>query len=75
MIDGAGLAKSDPRLAFRRVVFNMARRHAGQVLRRRDTREHVGLYVTAFNAWAAGQPLGQLRFTPRDTVPAVAKAS
>ena len=39
--------------------FNMARRHAGQVLRR-DTREHVGLYVTAFNAWAAGQPLGQL---------------
>src|SRR6185503_19447988 len=50
--DGAGLVKSDPRLLFRRVMFNMARRHAGQALRRRDTREHVGLYLTAFNAWA-----------------------
>ena len=73
--DGAGLVKSDPRLLFRRVMFNMARRHAGQVLRRRDTREHVGLYLTAFNAWATGQPISQLRFTPRDTVPAIAKAS
>ena len=75
ILEGAGLARSDPRLVFRRVMFNMARRHAGQVLRRRDNREHVGLYVTAFNAWATGQPLGQLRFTPRDTVPAIAKAS
>ena len=75
VIDGAGLVRSDPRLLFRRVMFNMARRHAGQVLRRRDTREHVGLYLTAFNAWATGQPISQLRFTPRDTVPAIAKAS
>ena len=28
VIDGAGLVRSDPRLAFRRVMFNMARRHA-----------------------------------------------
>ena len=53
----------------------MARRHAEQVLHRRDSREHVGLYLTAFNAWATGQPIRQLRFTPRDTVPAIAKAS
>ncbi len=75
VIDGAGLARSDPRLLFRRVMFNMARRHAGQVLHRRDSREHLGLYLTAFNAWATGQPISQLRFTPRDTVPAVAKSS
>ena len=73
--DGAGLVKSDPRLLFRRVMFNMARRHAGQALRRRDTREHVGLYLTAFNAWATGTPITQLRFTPRDTVPPIAQVS
>ena len=73
--DGAGLVKSDPRLLFRRVMFNMARRHAGQALRRRDTREHVGLYLTAFNAWATGTPIAQLRFTPRDTVPPIAQVS
>jgi hypothetical protein len=56
-------------------MFNMARRHAGQALRRRDTREHVGLYLTAFNAWATGTPINQLRFTPRDTVPPIAQAS
>jgi len=71
--DGAGLVKSDPRLLFRRVMFNMTRQHAGQVLRRRDTREHVGLYLTAFNAWATGTPISQLRFTPRDTVPPIAQ--
>jgi hypothetical protein len=72
LIDGAGLARSDPRLLFRRVMFNMARQHAGQVLRRRDTREHVGLYLTAFNAWATDEPISQLRFTPRETVPRIA---
>jgi hypothetical protein len=75
VIDGAGLTRHDPRLLFRRVMFNMTPKHAGQVLRRRDTREHVGLYLTAFNAWATGQPIRQLRFTPSDTVPAIAKAS
>jgi hypothetical protein len=39
IIDAAGLAKQDPRLQFRRVMFAMARKQAGQVLRRRDTRE------------------------------------
>ena len=73
--DGAGLVKSDPRLLFRRVMFSMARRHAGQALRRRDTREHVGLYLTSFNAWATGQPIVQLRFIPRDTVPPRAQVS
>ena len=56
-------------------MFNMSRKHAGQALRRRDTREHVGLYLTAFNAWATGQPISQLRFTPRDTVPTIAQVS
>ena len=73
--DGAGLAKSDPRLLFRRVMFDMARKQAGQALRRRDTREHVGLYLNAFNAWATGAPITQLRFTPRDTVPPIAQVS
>jgi hypothetical protein len=35
--------RQDPRLLFRRVMFNMARRHGEQVLHRRDSREHVGL--------------------------------
>jgi hypothetical protein len=56
-------------------MFNMARKHAGQALHRRDTREHVGLYLTAFNAWATGTPITQLRFTPRDTVPPIAQVS
>jgi hypothetical protein len=73
VIDGAGLAKSDPRLAFRRVMFHMARKQAGQVLRRRDTREHVALYIKAFNAWASGEELGQLRFTPREAMPSIAR--
>lgn len=55
IIDGAGLAKGDARLAFRRVMLNDARKRAGQVMRRRDTREHVGLYIKAFNAWASDE--------------------
>jgi hypothetical protein len=57
IIDGAGLAKQDPRLQFRRVMLAMARKQAGQVLRRRDTREHVALYLKAFNAWRDREPL------------------
>lgn len=41
--------------------------------RRRDTREHVALYLKAFNAWAGGEPLSTLRFTVREPVPAVSK--
>ena len=71
IIDGAGLRKGDPRLLFRRVMFNMARKHAGQALRRRDTREHLALYLKAFNAWHTGEPLPQLRFTPREAMPRI----
>jgi hypothetical protein len=74
VIDGTGLPKQDPRLVFRRVMFNMARRQAGQVMRRRYTREHVALYLRAFNAWATGETLTHLRYTPREPLPAVAKA-
>jgi hypothetical protein len=73
VIDGAGLAKNDPRLVFRRTMFAMARKQAGVVQRRRDTREHVALYVKAFNAWVAGETITQLRFTAREPVPAIAK--
>ena len=73
VIDGAGLAKTDPRLLFRRVMFAMARKQAGQVLRRRDTREHVALYVKAFNGWATGEEIGPLRFTAREAMPRIAK--
>ena len=72
IIDGAGLRKGDPRLQFRRVMFNMARRQTGQPLRRRDTREHLALYLKAFNAWHTGEALPQLRFTPRESLPRIA---
>jgi hypothetical protein len=52
-------------------MFNMTRRHAGQPARRRDTREHVALYIKAFNAWHAGAPLPHLRFTARETMPRI----
>ena len=45
----------------------------GQPLRRRDTREHVALYIRGFNAWATDEPLTQLRFNSRDTMPRIAK--
>lgn len=71
--DGAGLAKSDPRLVFRKTMFAMARKQAGVVQRRRDTREHVVLYVKAFNAWATGDTLAALRYTVREPAPAITK--
>jgi len=70
--EGAGLPKGDTRLMLRRVMFNMTRKHEGQPKRRRDTREHVGLYFKSFNAWATGDPIGQLRFAGRDPLPAIA---
>ena len=68
IIDGAGLAKGDPRLVFRRVMFGMARQ-AGQAIRRREGREHVALYIMAFNAWRAGERITSLRFNSRDPMP------
>ncbi|MDQ6850462.1 MAG: hypothetical protein M3070_10965 [Actinomycetota bacterium] len=56
LADGAGLAKTDPRLMFRKTMFAMARKQAGVVQRRRDTREHVALYIKAFNAWPPTTP-------------------
>jgi hypothetical protein len=73
IIDGAGLAKTDPRLMFRRAMFAMARKQAGVVQRRRDTREHLALYLKAFNAWAGGEALTTLRFSAREPVPAITK--
>jgi hypothetical protein len=73
LIGGAGLVKQDPRLLFRRVMFNMARKQAGQVLRRRDTREHVALYVKAFNAWVEGVQISGLRFTTREEMPPISR--
>ncbi len=73
IIDGAGLVKSDPRLIFRKTMFAMARKQAGVVQRRRDTREHVVLYLKAFNAWAASDTPTQLRYTAREAAPAITK--
>ena len=73
LVDGAGLGKTDPRLMFRKTMFAMARKQAGVVQRRRDTRDHVALYLKAFNAWATGETLTQLRFTAREPVPNIAK--
>ncbi len=71
IIDGAGLRKQDARLVFRRVMFNMARKQAGQAMRRRESREHVALYIKAFNAWRANERVNQLRFNPRDPMPRI----
>lgn len=71
LVDGAGLGQTDPRLVFRNTMQRMARKKAGQVQRRRDTREHMTLYVKAFNAWAAGQTLQHLRFTTREPLPPI----
>lgn len=71
IVEGTGLVKGDPRLMFRRVMFNHTRKQAGQPLRRRETREHVTLYLKAFNAWATDGGLPQLRYTPREPVPSV----
>ncbi|WP_229670449.1 hypothetical protein [Microlunatus endophyticus] len=73
VIDGAGLKRGDARLKFRNLMLNMARRQAGEVRRRRDTREHVGLYLTAFNAWAAKEPVSRLQYSARSPMPAIAK--
>ena len=73
IVEGAGLSKNDPRLLFRKTMFAMARKQAGVVQRRRDTREHVALYLKAFNAWATGETLTQLRYTAREPVPAITK--
>jgi hypothetical protein len=75
ILEGAGLGKNDPRLVFRKTMFAMARKQAGVVQRRRDTREHVTLYVKAFNAWAAGETITGLRYSAREPVPAIAKIS
>jgi len=53
-------------------MFAHTRKQAGQVLRRRETREHVTLYLKAFNAWTTGTPLTQLKYTPREPVPPIA---
>jgi hypothetical protein len=71
VIEGSGLVKGDPRLLFRRVMFAHTRKQAGQVLRRRENREHVTLYLKAFNAWATSDSLTQLRYTPREPVPPI----
>ncbi|HEY9289814.1 MAG TPA: hypothetical protein VIP98_00905 [Microlunatus sp.] len=73
VIDGAGLARSDARLKFRNLMLTMARRQAGEVRRRRDTREHVGLYLTAFNAWASGESVTRLRYSTREPMPKISK--
>jgi hypothetical protein len=71
IVEGTGLAKGDPRLLFRRVMFAHTRKQAGQVLRRRETREHVTLYLKAFNAWNTDTTLTQLKYVPREPVPAL----
>lgn len=74
IIEGTGLAKGDPRLLFRRAMFNASRKQVGQPMRRRDTREHVALYIKAFNAWTSGEPTAQLRFSSREPMPPITKA-
>ena len=39
----------------------------------RDTREHVALYIKAYNAWRTKDPITQLRFTARESMPGIVK--
>src|SRR5438045_2536190 len=72
IVEGTGLTKGDPRLHFRRIMFAHTRKQAGAPMRRRETREHITLYLKAFNAWTTNTPLTQLRYTPREPVPPIA---
>ena len=58
---------------FRKTMFAMAQKQAGVVQRRRDTREHVILYLKAFNAWAADDTVTSLRYTTREPAPVITK--
>jgi hypothetical protein len=69
VVEGVGLAKGDARLVLRRVMFGMARKQAGQTMRRREAREHVALYILGYNAWRADERVTSLRFNPRDPLP------
>lgn len=74
IIEGAGLGKNDPRLRFRNTMLRMAREQASHTQRRRNTREHVALYLKAFNAWAGGEALHQLRYSAQQPLPPIATA-
>lgn len=73
LIEGAGLAKNDPRLKLRNHMSSLARRAAGEARRRYDPREHVSLYLTAFAAWGKDEPLTRLSYRPSEPVPAALK--
>lgn len=73
LIEGAGLTKNDARLKYRNHMLTLARKQAGEVRRRRDNREHVWLYLTAFNAWAEGVNVPALRYTPTKQMPDISK--
>lgn len=74
VIEGTSLGKGDPRLAFRNTMHELSRQKVGQPLRRKDSREHVAIYLAAFNAWVAGDKVRVLRYHPTESVPTVAKA-
>lgn len=73
LIEGAGLTKGDARLKYRNHMLNLARKQASEVQRRRDNREHVWIYLTAFNAWADGTTLPSIRYTQGKAMPSIAK--
>ena len=54
---------------FGKVIHAASRKQVGQPMRRRDTREHVALYIKAFNAWATGEPRPHQRFSAREPMP------
>lgn len=68
IITGANLDIGDPRLAFR-TFFANTRAAAGK--RRVDAREHVAIYIKAWNAWASGQKVKLLAFRKGAVMPRV----
>lgn len=67
---GANLGIGDPRLAFR-TFFANTRAAAGK--RRMDAREHVAIYIKAWNAWILGQKIKLLAFRKGAVMPRVAE--
>lgn len=72
IIKGVQLDEADPRLRFRNLFLNM-RAQGGR--RRMDAREHVALFIKAWNLWCRGERRQLLSFRKDESMPRPAVAS
>ncbi len=66
VISGANLDEEDPRLRFRNFFIN-GRAQGGR--RRMDAREHVAIYIKAWNDWVKGEKRQYLSFRKGESMP------